>query len=54
SFRRFLRRSTGNPITSLLGGTVTTMLVQSSSMVGLLMMALVGAGIIPLSNAVGV
>ncbi|RLT92124.1 MAG: Na/Pi cotransporter family protein [Ketobacter sp.] len=54
SFRRFLRRSTGNPVTSVLGGTLTTMLVQSSSMVGLLMMALVGAGIIPLANAVGV
>ncbi|MBA56519.1 MAG: hypothetical protein CMK89_18870 [Pseudomonadales bacterium] len=54
SFRRFLRRSTSNPITSMLGGTLTTMLVQSSSMVGLMMMALVGAGIIPLYNAVGV
>ncbi|MDY6919990.1 MAG: Na/Pi symporter [Pseudomonadota bacterium] len=54
SFRRFLRRTTANPISSLLGGTVTTMLVQSSSMVGLMMMALVGAGVIPLYNAVGV
>ena len=54
SFRRFLRRSTSNPITSMLGGTLTTMLVQSSSMVGLMMMALVGAGIMPLYNAVGV
>ncbi|HAU15741.1 MAG: hypothetical protein CMK83_07145 [Pseudomonadales bacterium] len=54
SFRRFLRRSTGHPLTSLLGGTLTTMLVQSSSMVGLMMMALVGAGVLPLANAVGV
>ncbi|AUM13566.1 Na/Pi cotransporter family protein [Ketobacter alkanivorans] len=54
SFRRFLRRTTSNPVSSMLGGTLTTMLVQSSSMVGLMMMALVGAGVIPLYNAVGV
>lgn len=54
SFRRFLRKTTGNPISSMLGGTLTTMLLQSSSMVGLMMMALVGAGVIPLYNAVGV
>lgn len=54
SFRQFLRRSTSNPLSSMVGGTVTTMLVQSSSMVGLMMMALVGAGVIPLYNAVGV
>ena len=46
SFRRFLRRSTGHPLTSLLGGTLTTMLVQSSSMVGLMMMALVVAMVV--------
>lgn len=54
SFRRFLRRSTSNPISSMLSGTVITMVVQSSSMVGLMVLALVGAGVIPLFNAIGV
>ncbi len=54
SFKSFLRKSTANPLTSLIGGTITTMVVQSSSMVGLMMMAFVGAGVMPLSNAVGV
>ncbi len=54
SFKQILRRSTSNPFTSMLAGTLTTMVVQSSSMVGLMMMAFVGAGVIPLANAVGV
>ena len=54
SFRRFLRRTTSNPLTSMLSGTVITMVVQSSSMVGLMVLALVGAGVIPLFNAIGV
>lgn len=54
SFRRLLRRTTATPVLSVLGGTITTMILQSSSMVGLMMMAFVGAGIIPLYNAVGV
>lgn len=53
SFRRVLRKTTGNRITALFGGTVITMIVQSSSMVGLMTMALVGAGVIPLANGVG-
>jgi len=54
SFRNLLQRSTAIPVVSVLGGTLTTMILQSSSMVGLMMMAFVGAGIIPLYNAVGV
>lgn len=54
SFRLLLRKTTANPVASVLGGIVTTMVLQSSSMVGLMMMAFVGAGIIPLYNAVGV
>lgn len=53
-FRSFLRKTTGNPISAMMGGTITTMVVQSSSMVGLMMMAFVGAGVIPLANGVGV
>ena len=54
SFKALLRKSTGNPLSSVAGGIVTTMILQSSSMVGLIMMAFVGAGVIPLVNAVGV
>ena len=54
SFRLFLRKTTSNPVSALVGGTLTTMVVQSSSMVGLMMMAFVGAGVIPLANGVGV
>ncbi len=54
SFRQLLLRSTRKPLLSVLGGTLTTMILQSSSLVGLMMMAFVGAGMIPLYNAVGV
>ncbi len=54
SFRQFLKRSTNNSITSVLSGIITTAIVQSSSMVSLLVLAFVGAGMIPLYNAIGV
>lgn len=53
-FRRFLRYSTDKPISSALGGIVATAIVQSSSLVGLIVLAFVGAGIIPLVNAIGI
>ena len=53
-FRRFLRESTDKPISSVFGGIVATTIVQSSSLVSLIVMAFVGAGIIPLVNAIGV
>jgi len=53
-FRHFLRHSTDSPISSILGGTIATTIVQSSSLVGLIVLALVGANIIPLSNAIGI
>jgi phosphate:Na+ symporter len=52
--RRALSRSTANPVTSVLSGTLATALVQSSSMVGLMVLAFASAGIIPLYNAIGV
>lgn len=54
SFRRLLRKSTQNPVSSVCSGVITTAIVQSSSMVSLMVLALVGAGIIPLYNAIGV
>lgn len=49
-----LSRNERRPINSVLTGTVITALVQSSSMVSLLVLAFSSAGIIHLFNAVGV
>lgn len=53
-FRKFLRHSTEQPIYSVFGGIIATTIVQSSSLVGLIVLAFVGADIIPLVNAIGV
>ncbi|WIO73113.1 Na/Pi symporter [Porticoccaceae bacterium LTM1] len=49
-----LAYSTRHPLQSVLTGTAVTALVQSSSMVGLLVLAFASAGAIPLYNAIGV
>jgi len=53
-FRRFLRNSTDKPMRSVFAGVTATTLVQSSSLVGLIVLAFVGAEIIPLVNAIGI
>lgn len=54
SFRRVLRITTRHRLAAVTSGVLVTMLVQSSTMVGLMSMALAGAGVIPLYNAIGV
>jgi len=54
SFRQFFRHSIDKPIPSVFGGILATTILQSSSLVGLIVLAFVGAGIIPLANAIGV
>jgi phosphate:Na+ symporter len=54
SFRRFLRRNTDHPIKGILSGTLATAVLQSSSLVGLMMLALVGAGVVRMRNALSV
>lgn len=54
SFRKFLRNYTRNPFLGMLVGTVITAVLQSSSVVSLMTLAFVGAGIIPFRNAIGV
>ncbi len=54
SFRRFLRQSTQHRLASVGSGILATAILQSSSLVGLIVLAFVGAGIIPLVNAVGI
>ncbi|MEQ8910325.1 MAG: Na/Pi symporter [Vicingaceae bacterium] len=54
SFKRFLRKHTNNRIKAILSGTVVTAILQSSSVVSLIVLAFVGAGVMNLSNALGV
>lgn len=54
SFRLFLRKHTQNPVKAILVGVFITAIMQSSSVVSLMVLAFVGAGIIPLRNAIGI
>lgn len=53
SFKKFLSKHTGHPIKAVLSGAAVTTVLQSSSMVSLLVMSFVGAGIIGLKNGIG-
>ncbi len=50
-FKLFLQRTTKNSITSVAGSALITGILQSSSMVSLMVLAFVGAGVINLKNA---
>ncbi|MEZ5525541.1 MAG: Na/Pi symporter [Pseudomonadales bacterium] len=52
--KRWLVQFTATPVSSAGFGVVITMLLQSSSMVSLLVLAFASAGIIPLYNGIGV
>lgn len=54
SFKLFLKKYTQNLFKAIIGGTLVTGLVQSSSVVSLLVLAFVGAGVISFRNALGV
>lgn len=54
SFKRFLRKHTNNGPKAALSGALVTALLQSSSMVALLVMSFAGAGIIGLKNGIGI
>lgn len=53
-FKLFIRKHTGNRIKGILGGTAITAILQSSSLVSLMLLAFVGAGVISMQNALGV
>lgn len=53
-FRRFLRDHASTPLRGIVVGTFTTAVLQSSSLVSLLVLAFVGAGILQLGGAIGV
>lgn len=54
SFKQLLRNFTNHPLKAILSGIVVTLLLQSSSLVSLMVLAFVGAGIIELRNAIGI
>ena len=54
SFRNNLHAFTGNPVKAMFSGIFFTALVQSSSLTGLMTLALAGAGMITLTNAIAV
>lgn len=54
SFKLFLRRHTGNPVKAAASGALVTGILQSSTMVSLLVMSFTGAGIIGLKNGIGI
>ena len=53
SFKKILRKYTENRLEAVLSGTFVTILVQSSSMITLLVMSFAGAGLIGLENGIG-
>lgn len=54
SFKRFIRKNTRTPLRSVAAGTIATAILQSSSVVGLTVLAFVGAGLVTMRNALGV
>lgn len=53
-FRIFIRSFTSNTPKALVAGTLTTSLLQSSTVVALMAISFVGAGLFTLSSAIGV
>lgn len=53
-FKLFLKRQTANKLKAIGGGAIVTAVLQSSSVVGLMVLAFVGAGIIAINNALAV
>ncbi len=54
TFRHMLRDRTRTPLQGVIVGTLSTAFLQSSSLVGLITLAFVGAGILELKNALGI
>lgn len=52
--KQWLKYHTHHVLNSVLTGTIVTAIVQSSSMISLIILAFASAGLIPLTNAIGV
>ncbi len=53
-FKLFLKKQTQNKLKAIGGGAIVTAVLQSSSVVGLMVLAFVGAGIIQMQNALAI
>lgn len=53
-FKRFLRQHTAHPVKGVLSGAFATAILQSSSIVSLIVLAFIGTGIISLASAIGI
>lgn len=53
-FKLFLKKQTQNKLKAIGGGALVTAVLQSSSIVGLMVLAFVGAGIIAMQNALAI
>lgn len=53
-FKLFLKKQTSNKFKAIAGGTIITGLLQSSSVINLMVLAFTGAGIIKLQNALAI
>ena len=54
NFKLFLQRATKNRLGAAAGGAVVTGILQSSSMVSMMVLAFVGAGVFNLRNALAI
>lgn len=54
SFKIFLQRITKNSVSAIAGGALVTAVLQSSSLVSLMVLAFVGAGVFTMKNAMAV
>jgi phosphate:Na+ symporter len=54
AFRTWMQRFTNNTLSAILVGAVVTAVLQSSSLVTLMVLAFLGAGVLSLRNAIGV
>lgn len=54
SFKLFLKKHTKNKLSAIINGTLVTGILQSSSIVNLMVLSFVGAGMISMRNALGV
>lgn len=53
-FKVFIKKHTKNKIKAIFGGALVTAILQSSSVVSLMLLAFVGAGVISMKNALGI
>jgi phosphate:Na+ symporter len=54
SFKKFIKDNTSTRLKAIFSGALSTSILQSSSAVGLMVLAFVGAGIMMMENAIGV